>query len=155
MNIRHAPFDSPIVQRLIGEMNAERSARMPGFTPSGGSTVEPDDFELPDGVFLLATQGELDLGCAGLRRLSPGVGEIKRLFVSPAARGQGVARALMRALEDRARSLAYGTLRLDTDGGHPAAVALFHSHGFHAIADYNGNPYARYWFEKELAHEHA
>ena len=67
------------------------------------------------------------------------------------ARGRGVGRALLVALEERARSLGYTTIRLDTHGGEHAAVALFRSAGYRAIADYNGNPYARYWFEKRLA----
>ncbi len=41
-------------------------------------------------------------------------------------------------------------LRLDTDGGEPAALALFRSAGYLPIADYNGNPYARYWFARRL-----
>jgi hypothetical protein len=41
-------------------------------------------------------------------------------------------------------------LRLDTGGGDAAALALFRSAGFERIADYNGNPHARYWFTKRL-----
>src|SRR5947209_18990154 len=102
VDMRESEFDSSLAQRLIAEMNAERAARMPGFSPSGGSTVEGGDFRLPRGVFLVAARGGTALGCGGLRRLSPGVGEIKRLFVSAPARGQGVGRALLCALEDRA-----------------------------------------------------
>jgi GNAT superfamily N-acetyltransferase len=150
LSIREALFDSPEVQRLITVMNARRRARMPEFTPSGGSTVEPSDFVAPAGVFLIAARDEEPVGCGGLRHLSAGVGEIKRLFVSPPARGQGIATALLRALEDRATSLGYSTVRLDTDGGVPAALALFRSQGYREIDDYNGNEYARYWFEKCL-----
>jgi len=148
LSIREAPFDSPEVQRLITVMNAQRRARMPEFTPSGGSTVDACDFLPPHGVFLIATREEEPAGCGGVRRLGPEVGEIKRLFVSPPARGQGIATELLHALEDRAISLGYTTIRLDTDGGVPAALALFRSRGYCEIADYNGNEYARYWFEK-------
>jgi GNAT superfamily N-acetyltransferase len=150
IEIHDSEFDSAIAQRLIAEMNAERAARMPGFSPSGGSTVAGGDFRLPRGVFLVAAREGAALGCGGLRRLSPGVGEIKRLFVSAPARGQGVGRALLCALEDRARSLGYRALRLDNDGGAPAALELFRSQGYRPIEDYNGNAYARHWFEKEL-----
>lgn len=112
--------------------------------------VAPGDFEPPGGVLLVASQGKAEVGCAGLRRLGDGIGEIKRVFVSPAARGRGVASALLIALEERARSLGYGTLRLDTDGREPAALALFRSLGYEPIGDYNGNPYARGWFQKRL-----
>lgn len=105
---------------------------------------------LPRGVFLVALREDAPIGCGGLRRLGPGVGEIKRLFVSPPARGRGLARALLLALEQRAVRLGYKTLRLDTDGIHSAAAALFRSVGYQPIPDYNGNEYARYWFEREL-----
>lgn len=150
LSIREAPFDSPEVQRLISVMNAQRRARVPEFTPLGGSTVGARDFLPAHGVFLIAARDDEPVGCGGLRRLSARVGEIKRLFVSPPARGQRIATSLLRALEDRARSLGYTTLRLDTDGGVPAALALFRSQGYREIDDYNGNEYARYWFEKRL-----
>jgi len=68
------------------------------------------------------------------------VGEIKRLFVHPAARGRGIERILLRGLEERGVQLGFEELRLDTDGGAAAPLALFRSAGFDAIADYNGNP---------------
>ena len=139
-----------MVQRLIDQMSAERSARIPDFTPSGGSPVEASDFVAPAGVFLVAAREGEAVGCAGLRRLGPGVGEIKRLFVSPPARGLAIARRLLEALEHRAEALGYGTLRLDTHGGEPAALALFRGRGYYPIEDYNGNPYARHWFERRI-----
>lgn len=148
LSIRATPFDAPEVQRLITVMNTRRRARMPEFTPAGGSTVDARDFLAPHGVFLLATRDEEPVGIGGLRRLGADAGEIKRLFVSPTARGQGIATALLRALEDRARSIGYAIVRLDTDGGVPAALALFRSAGYREIEDYNGNEYARFWFEK-------
>jgi hypothetical protein len=53
-------------------------------------------------------------------------------------------------LEERARAVGYRVLRLDTHGREPAALALFRSAGSRPIADYNGNPYARHRFEKDL-----
>jgi len=57
--------------------------------------------------------------------------------------------ALLRELERHARERGYRRLRLDT-GGHAPALGLFRAAGFVAIADYNGNPRARHWFEKGL-----
>lgn len=150
LSIRDIEFDSSVVQRLIADSNVERAARMPGFSPAGGSTVEGSDFLLPHGVFLVAARDGTALGCGGLRRLTPEVAEIKRLFVSRPGRGRGIGRAVLCALEDRARSLGYRTVRLDNDGGEPAALELFRSQGYRPIGDYNGNPYARYWFERKL-----
>jgi GNAT superfamily N-acetyltransferase len=144
------PFDSPLVTQLLSGWDDELRARIPGFSSSGGSTVEAGDFELPRGVFLIAELDGAPMGCAGLRRLSDTVGEVKRVYVRSEQRRRGVARTLLGALEDRARSLGYDTLRLDTDGGERGAIALFRSLGYEPIDDYNRNPYARHWFEKRL-----
>jgi GNAT superfamily N-acetyltransferase len=112
--------------------------------------VEASDFTSPDGVFLLAVSDKTPVGCGGLRRLTRTTGEVKRVFVRPAARGHGVGRILLGGLEQRAREQGCRALRLDTDGGDPAALTLFRSSGYQPIPDYNGNPYARHWFEKRL-----
>lgn len=144
--VRDARFDDPLVEGLLAEWNDEL-----GFTPKGGSTVEASEFIAPHGAFLLAMSGEAAVGCGGVRRLLPTIGEVKRLFVRRTARGSGVGRVLLAGLERRAAALGLEELRLDTDGGEPAALALFRSAGYEAIADYNGNPYARYWFAKRLS----
>lgn len=151
LRLAEVDFDSPIAQALVAELHGELAALIDGFAPGGGSSVAPEDFVPPAGRFLVAVAGEAPLGCGGLRRLSPAVGEIKRLFVGPSARNRGIAALLLRGLEERARGASYGALRLDTHGREPAAVALFRSAGYQPIADYNGNPYARHWFENDLA----
>lgn len=69
----------------------------------------------PRGVFLIAGDA---LGCVVLRSgaegIAPGMGEVKRLWVAPSARGQGLALRLMAAVEDEARTLGLTRLRLDT-----------------------------------------
>ena len=144
-------FDSPAVATLLSNWEVELRARIPGFSPSGGSTVAPADFGRPDGVFLIATRSGRPLACGGLRRLDQRVAEVKRLFVASPARGRGLGRAVLRSLEAQATSLGYATIRLDTHGGDHPALRLFRSAGYREIDDYNANPYARYWFEKQLA----
>lgn len=150
MIVRDEPFASATAGELIDAWHVELSARIPRFVPERASMARAADFEPPRGVFVVAWLDETAVGCAGLRRLADGVGEIKRVFVSQAARRQGVARALLSELEHRASTFGYLTLRLDTDGGDPAALALFDALGYEPIEDYNGNPYARHWFEKRL-----
>lgn len=143
-------FEAPAVQRLIAEWQEELLAGDPSFAAATGSQVQQGDFsDAHGGVFLLAhVDGEV-AGCGGLRRLGPATGEVKRLFVRSTARRHGVGAALLRALEDHARTRGYTRLRLDTGGDAPA-LALFRSSGFVPIADYNGNRRARHWFEKRL-----
>lgn len=150
LSITAVQFDSPVVERLLSHWDDELRARIPGFSPGGGSTVAPADFATPAGVFLVAMLRGRPVGCGGLRRLNGRAGEIKRLFVRSQARGHGVGRALLLALEQRARALGYTMIRLDTHAGEHPAVELFRSAGYREIADYNRNPYASYWFEKQL-----
>ncbi|MGH2872932.1 MAG: GNAT family N-acetyltransferase [Solirubrobacteraceae bacterium] len=138
-------FDCRSVQSLINEWNHEL-----GFVPKGGSTVEVGDFEWPRGTFLLATSHHEPVGCGGLRRLTPSIGEIKRLFVRHPARRRGVGRLLLVELEQHAAGLGFSKLRLDTQVGATAARSLFRSMGYESIEDYNSNSHASYWFEKQI-----
>jgi ribosomal protein S18 acetylase RimI-like enzyme len=143
--IREARFDDAPVRALLAEWDAEL-----GFSPKCGSRVEPNDFEPPEGAFLVATENGTPVGCGGLRSLTSNTGEIKRLFVIRTRRGRAIGRRLLDGLEHEARRRSLRELRLDTDGGNPAALGLFRIAGYQPIADYNGNPYARHWFAKHL-----
>jgi GNAT superfamily N-acetyltransferase len=94
----------------------------------------------PSGCLLLAMNGATAVGCGGLRRLSDGVGELKRLYVRHAVRGAGVARRVAQGLLAKARALGYATLRLDTLAEMTAARRLYGSLGFREIAAYYDNP---------------
>ncbi len=72
------------------------------------------------------------------------------MYVAPAGRSQGVARALLGALEDAARERGYARVRLDTGPRQPHARTLYLSAGYHEIPDYNQNPAASFWGEKDL-----
>jgi ribosomal protein S18 acetylase RimI-like enzyme len=118
--------------------------------PGAGSPAGMADFAAPRGRFLVAYNGADPVACAGLRPIGDEIGEVKRLYVSSAARRQGIARRLLSVLESEARSLGYRRLRLDTNPGNDPSIALFREAGFHEIPDYNGNELAAHWFEKEL-----
>ncbi len=77
-------------------------------------------------------------------------GEIKRVWTAPSARGVGVARRMLRALESSARAMRLKALRLDTNRALTEAHALYRKEGFREIARFNDNPYADHWFEKRL-----
>ena len=101
----------------------------------------PGPYAAPEGELLLAKRGDHVLGCIALKRLEPGVAEIKRLFVRPQARGLGVAKALITDLVKIARERGYREIKLDTLPEMTAAVALYKSFGFAPIPPYGSHPY--------------
>jgi GNAT superfamily N-acetyltransferase len=112
----------------------------------------PGDYDPARDGALLVLDGEDSLaGCVGVRRLDATTCELKRLYLRPAARGGGRGRALLEAAVDRARTLGYRSMRLDTLPVMDAAQALYRARGFVEIAPYRENPVpgARY-FELDL-----
>jgi carbonic anhydrase len=102
----------------------------------------------PDGWFLV---DEDSRGCVGLRKFAEGVAEMKRLYVVPSARGQGVGEMLARRVIEEARRRGYARLVLDTLPDMKAAQALYRSLGFREIPSYRFNPVAgTLFFELEL-----
>lgn len=116
-------------------------------TPS----ASPEEMWAPSGTFLVGWDERGVPVCGGgVKRFGDGVAEIKRMYVVPDARSRGHARRLLTGLEDAARRLGYGTVRLDTGPRQPHAKVLYESAGYVEIPDYNGNPKATYWAEKTL-----
>jgi len=160
------PFDSPDAARLLGLAMAELQARYgpgphdvhhdvgedPDRTDKRHSPLTAEEFGPPGGTFLVARVGGRAVGCVGLRQLDPGVAEVKRLFVEPELRRQGVARVLMDELEHAAPLLGYHHLVLETGGLQPEAVALYRSSGWTPISSYMGPPRHEHsvYFEKRL-----
>ena len=100
----------------------------------------PGAYAPPDGRLLLALHDGAPVGCVALQRRSPSRGEMKRLYVRPAARGLGVGRALVsRVLED-ARTIGYEEIVLDTLPVMFEAQRLYEQFGFRDIAPYRSNP---------------
>ena len=104
-------IDSEIGESLVRAVLAEYVDRYGGID---ADRPAPDEFTAPEGAFLIAYVDGSPIGCGGLRQHSPGVGEIKRMYVEPGSRKLGIGRAILRALERRARELGYPTLRLET-----------------------------------------
>ncbi len=130
-----------------------------GFDPEQAAHDEVE-FTGDRGLFLVARvdgPGEGGVaGCGALRWLpdapdGQGVAEIKRMWVDPARRGQGLAGRLLARLESEALGHARPLVRLDTHADLEAAIALYRRSGYREVPRYNDNPYAQHWFEKRLS----
>lgn len=129
----------------------ELDERFPGGFDryAGGGTVRSELLP-PRGRLLIARLEGVPVGCGAIRAAGAGVAEIKRMWVAPSARGHGVGRALLEALERVARRQRVRAIRLDTHASLAEALRLYRKAGYRRIARYNDNPYAQRWFEKQL-----
>jgi ribosomal protein S18 acetylase RimI-like enzyme len=118
---------------------------VPGAIDSASTAYAP-----PSGLFLLATLDGETVGCAGLQHLDDDTSEIKRMWVSPSARGQGLAKRLLARLESETLASGRTVLVLDTNATLTEAISLYEGQGYVAIERYNDNPYAQRWFRKTL-----
>ncbi|HET8597647.1 MAG TPA: GNAT family N-acetyltransferase [Castellaniella sp.] len=122
-----------------------------GFDPGQTVSATPEELVPPAGCLLIARRDGEAIGCGALKiQAAEGYGEIKRMWVSPAARGLGVAQRLLDALETQAAAAGLDRIRLDTHHSLSAARALYAKNGYGEIEAYNTNPYAHHWYEKHL-----
>ncbi|MDD2705774.1 MAG: GNAT family N-acetyltransferase [Acidocella sp.] len=84
----------------------------------------------PNVKVFLTKQGNRTVGC-GCIALFGDYAEVKRMFVIPAARGQGLGRAMLKRLEDEAREAGMKWLRLETGHAQADAMRLYEAYGFH------------------------
>jgi DNA-binding MarR family transcriptional regulator/GNAT superfamily N-acetyltransferase len=131
-----------------------------GFDPARAKTARPEEMELPKGFLLLArvpddsdrADGSAQpIGCVALRLDGKRrVGEVKRMWVSADARGIGLGRRLLESVEERARRLGVGLLRLETNRVLVEAQTLYRASGYREIPLFDDEPYAHLAFEKRL-----
>lgn len=130
-SVRLAPaeWDDADVQRLADAQQAELRARYDGGTEPG---TPPSAADLAI-VLVARDENGTAIGCGALREVADGGGELKRMYVVPSARGCGVGRSVLAALEDEARTRGWTTLRLETGPRQPEAVALYTGAGYRPI----------------------
>ena len=106
-------------------------------------------YALPDGrLYLDISDDGIARGCIALRKLSDGKGEVKRLYVRPEYRGNGIATALVERIIEDARNIGYKELYLDTLPELESAVRLYKSFGFEETGQYNDSPVDKTIFMK-------
>lgn len=131
---RYAP-DSALAQELIGNLDAE----LRSLYPEDGATffdLSREETAEGNGVFLIAFDGEHAVGCGALRKLDEETAELKRMFVRKEARNAGVARLLLRELEQVALGLGVHTLLLETGHRQRDALHFYAREGFAETAPF-------------------
>jgi GrpB-like predicted nucleotidyltransferase (UPF0157 family)/GNAT superfamily N-acetyltransferase len=114
----------------------------------------PADLIAPNGVLLLARGDDSEpAGLGGVRFLDTEAAEVKSMYVAPAFRGHGFARAILAELERIAAARGCRRVQLDTSDYLTGAIALYRGAGYREVAPYNRNPKANLWFERTLTDE--
>lgn len=153
ITIARAALTDDASRALITELNAELS----GMYPEPGANhfgLNPDEVAPGRGAFLVVWRDGRPIGCGAVRRIDAQTGELKRMYVAPAARGTGLGRRLVEALEAEARALGLWRLVLETGIRQHAAIALYRATGFEPIplyGEYQSSPDTSLCLGKELS----
>ena len=126
-------MDSPAGTDLLAALDADLDERYGGGTPVAAETGE---FVPPDGDFLVAYADGEPVACAGYRRYDATTAELKRMYVRPEARGQGLARRLLAELEASAGAAGYQRMWLETGVPQHEAMSLYVAAGYERIAPF-------------------
>lgn len=153
LSIDDADIRSADARSALASYLDELALRFPTGVDRRAVGADDDERSLcaPHGAFVLMRTDRSVVGCGGVRRLTSGIAEIKRMWVDPSWRGLGLGGRLLTDLEQRARTLGHGRVVLDTNETLTEAIGLYRRHGYDPIERYNDNPYAHHWFGKDLA----
>ena len=142
----------PSARRCLRAYFAELAGRFDsGFDPALSIPAGDEDLTSPAGVLLVAMLRDEPVGCGALKYHADAPAEVKRMWVSPAARGLGLGRRLLAELEACAAAHGVRVLRLETNRALTEAIGLYRSAGYREVSPFNREPYAHHWFEKILA----
>ncbi|MFF7748762.1 GNAT family N-acetyltransferase [Streptomyces sp. NPDC007971] len=142
MNIRRVRFDHPDAVKLNDEVQAEYHLR---YGDGGDATaLDANDFDPPRGVYLIAyDEHDRPVATGGWRLqdrneegYEDGDAELKRMFVIDRMRGHGLARRILAALEEDARTAGRVRMVLETGTKQPEAIALYASSGYEPCAKF-------------------
>jgi putative acetyltransferase len=132
--------DTQAVRKLFEEYAASLAIDLSFQSFESELASLPGDYPPPRGALFLSRADGSAVGCIGLRPFSESVGVLKRLYVVPVFRGQGLARSLVSAAIAAAKRIGYRSIVLDTLVSMQPAIALYQSFGFERTDAYYANP---------------
>jgi GNAT superfamily N-acetyltransferase len=131
--LRPVPYDDPVAQELIAQVQQEYVRRYGG---PDESPVTPGEFTPPHGVFFVAEIDGVPAGTGAWRTLGDGRAEMKRVYVEPAFRRRGLAQVLVEALEADAARAGIRSLELNSGPEQPEALALYALLGYTPVTGF-------------------
>jgi len=131
--LRPGDLDQQAVVQLLCALDEEIRARYDGPLDDFVGRLDPAEVEPGRGAFVVAWVDAEAVGCGAVRLLDDETAELKRMYVAPGCRRQGMAGAILRSLEDHARALGATRIVLETVIDPPAAVALYRAAGYGEI----------------------
>lgn len=136
IELRHTDSTSPDFQALVTMLDDELRIR------DGADHPFYAQFNKLDAIrhVVVAYMDNVAVGCGAFRQYSVETVEIKRMFVRPVFRGQGIALLILSNLESWASEQDYTQCVLETGYNQPEAIALYNKAGYHQIPNYG--PYA-------------
>jgi putative acetyltransferase len=136
---------------LIRDLSAELAERY-NFVDDGSGKFRPEDVLVAGSVFLIGWMNERPVACGAVRPLENQTCEVKRMYVVPDCRNQGLAGALLAELERRAQAMGYIALRLETGTHQPDAIRVYERAGYRMIPKFGHyvNDVRSICFEKQL-----
>lgn len=120
-------------QRVIALLEQSDAYMATLFPAESNHLLDIASLEKPEVSFFVARKDGEIIGCCALMEAGDGTAEIKRMFVSPDARGLAVGRLLMEALENDARARGLVAIHLETGTSQPEAIGLYRRFGFEEI----------------------
>jgi DNA-binding MarR family transcriptional regulator/GNAT superfamily N-acetyltransferase len=135
------------LEQYFAELNLRFEA---GFDASASIPADAHELTPPAGAFLVARLRGRPIGCGALKLPAGAPAYLKRMWVSPDARGLGLGRRLLQELEQCARAAGAASVQLETNRALTEAIQLYRGSGYCEVAPFNDEPYAHHWFEKRL-----
>ena len=136
----------------VAQYFAELSTRFDeGYDPTKALPADDAELRPPRGAFLMASVDGEPVACGSLKTSAPGPAWIKRMWVASSARGLGLGRRMLDALEHHARQLGLTIVHLETNRRLVEAIQLYRSAGYVEVPPFNDEVYGDHWFEKRLS----
>lgn len=132
ITVKRTNSEDPDLYILIKELDEQLAVT------DGEEHAFYDQFNKIDRIknFIILYENEVAVGCGALKKFEPGIAEVKRMFVKPENRGEGLASIILKELEKWAAELSFEKCILETGIRQPDAISLYKKNGYKIISNY-------------------